>query len=128
MQEAYPVIPGLEDTPAMEVGMQHIQHRFKEAGYPSELGMAAALRFVAVMYTKRYQFNFQDLRVGHESNTLFWAPCGCMLAAAAEEPLLLPRIETPMFDEEALIQASYAVHRHTDEFDEDVMVPMIQLD
>lgn len=114
----FPVIPGLADTPRLERGIQYVQYQFAEAGFTPKVGMAAALRFLAVMRTSRFKFRFADLRVGHEGETLFWAPCSAMLAAAATLRLQLPRIEDPSFDEEEIIQASYEVHRLTDRFDE----------
>ncbi|QHE76190.1 hypothetical protein [Hydrogenophaga sp. PBL-H3] len=120
--EPYPVIPGIEDLPSLELGMQYLQHQFVAAGQPKAVAMAAALRFVAVMFTRRYQYNFQDLRVGHDSGTLFWAPSGPMLAAAANIPLQLWAIDCPRFNEEELIQASHAIHRNFDHFDEGALI------
>lgn len=116
--DPFPVISGLDESPRLERGMQFVQFRFAEAGFPPEVGMAAALRFLAVMRTARFKFRFEDLRVGHEGETLFWAPCSAMLAAAATLKMQLPRIEDPSFDEEEIIQASYQKHRLTDRFDE----------
>ncbi len=120
--EPYPVIPGIEDLPSLELGMQYIQHQFVAAGQPQPVAMAAALRFVAVMFTRRYQYNFQDLRVGHDSGTLFWAPSGPMLAAAANVPLQLWAIDCPRFVEADLIRASHAIHRNFDHFDEGALI------
>lgn len=120
--EAYPVIPGIEDLPALELGMQYVQHQFVSAGQPQAVAMAAALRFVAVMFTRRYQHNYQDLRVGHDSGTLFWAPSGPMLAAAANIPLQLWAIDCPRFVEADLIRASHAIHRNFDHFDEAALI------
>jgi hypothetical protein len=118
----YPVIPGLDDLPSLELGMQYIQHQFVSAGQPQAVAMAAALRFVAVMFTRRYQHNFQDLRVGHDSGTLFWAPSGPMLAAAANIPLQLWAIGCPRFVEDELICASHTIHRNFDHFDEGAVI------
>jgi hypothetical protein len=120
--ERYPVIPGIEDLPTLELGMQYIQHQFVSAGQPQVVAMAAALRFVAVMFTRRYQYNFQDLRVGHDSGTLFWAPSGPMLAAAANIPLQLWAIDCPRFVESDLIRAAHAIHRNFDHFDEGALI------
>ena len=120
--EQYPVISGLDDLPSLELGMQYLQHQFVSAGQPQVVAMAAALRFVAVMFTRRYQTNFQDLRVGNDSGTLFWAPSGPMLAAAANIPLQLWAIDCPRFAEDELIRASHAIHRNFDQFDEGALV------
>ena len=120
--ERYPVIPGIEDLPSLELGMQYVQHQFVSAGQPQAVAMAAALRFVAVMFTRRYQYNFQDLRVGHDSGTLFWAPSGPMLAAAANIPLQLWAIGCPRFVEADLIRAAHAIHRNFDHFDEGALI------
>ncbi len=120
--EPYPVIPGIEDLPSLELGMQYIQHQFVSAGQPQAVAMAAALRFVAVMFTRRYQYNYQDLRVGHDSGTLFWAPSGPMLAAAANIPLQLWAIDCPRFVESELISAAHAIHRNFDHFDEGALI------
>lgn len=118
----YPVIPGIEDLPTLELGMQYVQHQFVSAGQPQAVAMAAALRFVAVMFTRRYQYNYQDLRVGHDSGTLFWAPSGPMLAAAANIPLQLWAIDCPRFVEADLIRASHTIHRNFDHFDEGALI------
>jgi len=118
----YPVIPGLDDLPSLELGMQYIQHQFVSAGQPQAVAMAAALRFVAVMFTRRYRANFQDLRVGHDSGTLFWAPSGPMLAAAANIALQLWAIDCPRFVEDELIRAAHAIHRNFDQFDEGALI------
>lgn len=120
--ESYPVIPGIEDLPALELGMQYVQHQFVSAGQTHAVAMAAALRFVAVMFTRRYRYDFQDLRVGHDSGTLFWAPSGPMLAAAANVPLQLWSIDCPRFVEADLIRASHAIHRNFDHFDEAALI------
>ena len=120
--EQYPVIPGLEDLPSLEMGMQYVQHQFVLAGQTQVVAMAASLRFVAVMFTRRYQYNFQDLRVGNDSGTLFWAPSGPMLAAAANIPLQLWAIDCPRFVEEELIRAAHAIHRNFDQFDETALI------
>lgn len=118
----YPVIPGLDDLPSLELGMQFIQHQFVIAGQSPAVAMAAALRFVAVMFTRRYRSNYQDLRVGHDSGTLFWAPSGPMLAAAANIPLQLWAIDCPRFVEAELIRAAHAIHRNFDHFDEGALI------
>ncbi|MDP2074681.1 hypothetical protein [Hydrogenophaga sp.] len=120
--ERYPVIPGIEDLPSLELGMQYIQHQFVAAGQPQAVAMAAALRFVAVMFTRRYQYNYQDLRVGHDSGTLFWAPSGPVLAAAANIRLQLWAIDCPRFVEAELIRAAHAIHRNFDHFDEGALI------
>jgi hypothetical protein len=120
--ERYPVIPGIEDLPSLEMGMEYVQHQFVSAGQPQAVAMAAALRFVAVMFTRRYQYNFQDLRVGHDSGTLFWAPSGPLLAAAANIPLQLWAIDCPRFVEADLIRAAHAIHRNFDHFDEGALI------
>ena len=40
--EQYPVIPGLDDLPSLELGMQYLQHQFVSAGQPQVVAMAAA--------------------------------------------------------------------------------------
>ncbi len=60
--------------------------------------------------------------MGHDSGTLFWAPSGPMLAAAANIRLQLWAIDCPRFVEAELIRAAHAIHRNFDHFDEGALI------